>query len=48
MIQKCSNTDCNNKTLDTEEFCSFECWEKVNCLEPPKIIIFEDELSGGF
>jgi hypothetical protein len=40
------NPDCrkiydkNDKDADTD-YCSFSCWEKVNCLEPTKTI-FED------
>ncbi len=41
MVQKvCSNPDCRKvyqtetEIDDTMGYCSFECWEKVNCHEP--------------
>jgi hypothetical protein len=43
---KCSNPDCN-KTYHVEDtdaddgFCSFECWEKVNCLQPVHVQLEE-------
>ena len=38
----CSNPECR-KPYDTQdveadhEFCSFECWEKINCKIPPSV-----------
>jgi len=47
MIQKvCSNPDCQ-KTYEVPEenhddgFCSFDCWENVNCKQPQEVV-FED------
>jgi len=43
--QICSNPECkkiydsDSKDAD-EHFCSFPCWEKVNC-KPPEIPVFE-------
>lgn len=28
--------DINDKEADVDT-CSFECWEKINCLTPPKV-----------
>ncbi len=42
----CLNPDCkktynlNDKDADTE-FCSFECWEAINC-KFPKLVTFEE------
>jgi hypothetical protein len=42
----CQNPECQ-KTYNSEDkdsdmdYCSFHCWEKINCQEPQKII-FED------
>ena len=39
---RCSNPKCkkeyNVEDTETDDgFCSFECWESVNCLEPIKV-----------
>jgi hypothetical protein len=37
----CSNPDCQKQYLASETddgFCSFECWEKINCREPIKVV----------
>jgi len=34
----CNNPECRKQYVldDTDDgFCSFECWEKVNCQSPP-------------
>lgn len=39
----CSNPSCrksyNITDIDSDEnFCSFDCWEKINCKNPPQVI----------
>lgn len=39
MLYVCSNQECGKSYFVENEkcddgFCSFECWKKVNCLEP--------------
>jgi hypothetical protein len=41
-ICKNCNKTYNIKDKDSDmDYCSFSCWEKVNCVEPPKVS-FED------
>jgi len=40
-VKKCLNPSCSiNYTIDSNDtddgFCSYSCWEKVNCSEPKK------------
>jgi hypothetical protein len=40
----CSNPNCGKiySLLDKDsdpDFCSFDCWEKINCKEPPKVLV---------
>jgi len=39
----CSNPECHKTYYSKEDtddgFCSFECWEKINCHEPQKMVL---------
>jgi len=42
MSHVCKNPECNESYELKEDraddgFCSFGCWEKVNCLEPEEV-----------
>ena len=47
MLRKCQNPECNNfyevdsKDID-DHYCSYSCWEQVNCKVPK---VSEDEAS---
>jgi hypothetical protein len=52
MSLKCSNPSCSkiynitDKGADSE-FCSFECWETINCLEPKEVHFEELSFNGN-
>ena len=40
----CSNPECKRQYLTSDSddgFCSFECWEKINCCDPIQVT-YED------
>ena len=50
MSNICVNPECKkiydltNKEADMD-CCSFACWEKVNCLEPPRVTVENIEIG---
>lgn len=50
MSHCCLNPDCNKdyeENLEADDgFCSFECWEKVHCLEPAHVQFEEIQLGA--